>query len=1135
MSGIDDRAKWGAGFLILVFLLSSSWITISTIILSLVFILSCLVYFIVNEKPAKPPRRRVLKFCDASFKVQQGLGSNRSSELLFPENEPLSKEIELLLDNIVKNFIESWFHSISESDNFPNAVKSVLSDAIVRLSSALSDVDLCQLLILKILPLLTKHYTTFYISQETITSGLSMDKPEKDVDFAVAVEFNKQYRIHKALTLTLSQEKRSDDIQKYSRKMANDLLKILIDPKELKSPFVRPILREIVTCSVLQVLVEKISNPDFWNTKLIDICSQVLKERSQITELRAVLSKTIEHEDVNSISDEGVDKNLNIDVSAIYGVEEEYESFLKQLSSVTGVNQLTTMKVRLWIEALRMKKDIEEHDSPKIEKKYAGSKKRIYLALDLIDSKLSFLLPYNSDSIQSKNVLDQQLANFQKFIETITVQDILSSTLSSNYVMSFLESSSDKSGAIDLQLWLFIEHLRNPLEDILNDEIQVETSNDIKEDLKELYTKFLTTKSTLDHLMHLDPINVKTIKEFVESNDDLSECSKNIQNISALEARKSMLLLQKMALKSITDNWFPKFKSSELFFQMLSDFNFIKEHIDSIQSSKMPNDNVQADTVKLITHGDLGKALDDILNHDTDLKVDGTKEKVAHKKSFSNLFGNETESLFQDGLFGDTSINEDDHISETEGTSFDPYSVANSSQESLSGSNKMSSSTYNDSNIINYTNLKEEIGKLALSIESLNKQLQLVHHLILKAELTNNQSRLVLLRKSERTLRRELEYQELLKQQYMVHEDSNSLYGRAKISIKSYLTDISSEDGKETVYYLMTVQHIFNKQLVTWDVPRRFSEFYRLNTYLRKKYPFKMRYLQTSDGFPERVKISLKYHVSKTLLYEERRRRLEHYMQELLKIREICQDEQFRKYLTDVSNTFKIKENLSDSSEIKEDQRRSWVLMKADNSVGEVTNIPSDLLRDTSELEEELDFFEDERNFYSSAKSNSPGTLVKPICELFISFFALNQSNSGWLRGRAIIVVLQRLLGSTIEKYIKDLIQRIKSPEKLSFCISKLNSIIWVDGVFFKSSSVPQPAPRTEGEINRASIESQAMLEKFMVETCGKVVGTMYASNAGYRLHAMLQNEYLNASLILEILDVIFEEINKAQSKSANP
>ncbi|PAK79822.1 hypothetical protein B8W83_08920, partial [Leuconostoc mesenteroides] len=82
-----------------------------------------------------------------------GLGSNRSSELLFPENEPLSKEIELLLDNIVKNFIESWFHSISESDNFPNAVKSVLSDAIVRLSSALSDVDLCQLLILKILPL----------------------------------------------------------------------------------------------------------------------------------------------------------------------------------------------------------------------------------------------------------------------------------------------------------------------------------------------------------------------------------------------------------------------------------------------------------------------------------------------------------------------------------------------------------------------------------------------------------------------------------------------------------------------------------------------------------------------------------------------------------------------------------------------------------------------------------------------------------------------------------------------------------------------------------------------------------------------------------------------------------------------
>ncbi|CAH00251.1 Mdm1p [Kluyveromyces lactis] len=1105
-------------------------------VLSVASLLSIIwIYLALNEQPRVLPTKPTLRFTgDKPITKTSDDDNFAGQEALFPNNEALSKEIDILLNNIISNFILSWFGSISESDKFPNTVKSVLKEAIIRFSIALSDVDLCELMILRILPLLTKHYTTFYISQESITSSVAIDKPEQNVDLAVAVEFNKQYRIHKDLSLTLSQESLSEDVQNYSRKRAKELLSILVDPKELESPFVRTILREVVACSVLQPLVSRIATPDFWNTKLIDICSQVLKERSQVTELRAVLSKTIEADDENCLDNESLAKSGTIDVTNVHGTDDDYECFLKQLSCLTEVSQLNILKVKLWIDALQIRcvPNEGEVSSKSFQKKHALFNKRIELALNLIYSKLAYLSPNDPQSNQAHDNLEQQLQSFEKFVETVTVQDVLTNVSSLKFFSAFLEPQTDQSGIIALQLWSFIERKRNPLEDISNDEIQIDTSKNGNKHLRELEQQFFSSPISRAHIEELDSNSVKTIIDFLKERDDTPSVTES-QFDKSVEARRCMLLLQKSALKILAEKWYPIFKDSDNFYQMLADSDFIKAHNIATQASNTLNNDFPTDTVRVITHGNLGKALDDILNNNDVSTTDAISSLKTPKKSYSNIFGAREKSLFDDELFGDTSVQEDEETSELNSVSFYPYSIANSSLESLNGSSKQENGSYNDTSILNSLNLKEEIGNLVLSIDTLKKQLELLHHLILKAELTNNQTRLILLKKSERTLRRELEYKELLKQQHMVHENANILYGRAKLCIKSYLTDVSLEDGKETVYYLINVQHIFNNQLVTWDIPRRFSEFYRLNSYLKKKYPGVVSYLQNSNGFPERVKMSLKYHVSKTLLYEERRKRLEYYMQELLKIREVCQDEYFRKYLTDVSNTFKVKENLEEDVE---DKRRSMVLLKTDNTVGEVTNVSAGRFDDPKSFSDELDFFEDERNFHSGANgSNNTGTLVKPICELFISFFALNQSNTGWLRGRAIIVVLQRLLGSTIEKYIKDVIQRIRSPEKVTLLISKLNSILWVDDIFFKSSSIPQPSARTEGEIIRTSTESQAMLERFMVETCGKVVGTMYASNAGYRLHSMLQNEYLNVSLMLEIMDVMFDEIKRIQSKSPGP
>lgn len=65
-----------------------------------------------------------------------------------------------------------------------------------------------------------------------------------------------------------------------------------------------------------------------------------------------------------------------------------------------------------------------------------------------------------------------------------------------------------------------------------------------------------------------------------------------------------------------------------------------------------------------------------------------------------------------------------------------------------------------------------------------------------KAELTNNAAELRILRKSKASLQREIHRKELQRQQYIVQESDNSLYGRATVFIKSIMVG-NEEDGRE--------------------------------------------------------------------------------------------------------------------------------------------------------------------------------------------------------------------------------------------------------------------------------------------------------------------------------------------------
>lgn len=105
--------------------------------------------------------------------------------------------------------------------------------------------------------------------------------------------------------------------------------------------------------------------------------------------------------------------------------------------------------------------------------------------------------------------------------------------------------------------------------------------------------------------------------------------------------------------------------------------------------------------------------------------------------------------------------------------------------------------------------LAEAISTLSDNIERLAAQELIVDSLTNKATLTNNVAELRILRKSKTSLEREIRRKELQRQQYIVQESDNSLYGRATLSIKSVMV-ANSEDGEEyalceTLYNFVTL------------------------------------------------------------------------------------------------------------------------------------------------------------------------------------------------------------------------------------------------------------------------------------------------------------------------------------------
>ncbi|KAI1758344.1 PXA domain-containing protein [Xylaria castorea] len=405
--------------------------------------------------------------------------------------------------------------------------------------------------------------------------------------------------------------------------------------------------------------------------------------------------------------------------------------------------------------------------------------------------------------------------------------------------------------------------------------------------------------------------------------------------------------------------------------------------------------------------------------------------------------------------------------------------------------------------------LAEAITVLTNDIDRLVAQEAVLESLTNKAELTNNTAELRILRKSKASLQRELRRKELQRQQYVIQESDNSLYGRASIRIKAIQVG-REDDGKEFAVYVVEVQRNAGEKMpaATWIITRRYSEFHELHQKLRHRYPS----VRNLD-FPRR-RMVLKL---QSEFLRKRREALERYLQELLRLPDVCRSRDLRAFLS--QSVIHQGEDLM-SREDKKDMITRLYDSVADGmedilgnipvldqlslagqnliaaATSQMSTMPLSVNEDavtTAEAEAELNAFEN--------KELEP--FIKPICDIFLEIFGLNRGNN-WLRDRAVVVVLHQMLGGTIERKIRDNFKMLVQEDAVARYIGLLRDSMWPKGQLNRNR-----VPRTSSEKAKTRREASLMLATLIPDLAGNVVGRANAQAASRRIFAMLNNPRL--------------------------
>jgi len=149
----------------------------------------------------------------------------------------------------------------------------------------------------------------------------------------------------------------------------------------------------------------------------------------------------------------------------------------------------------------------------------------------------------------------------------------------------------------------------------------------------------------------------------------------------------------------------------------------------------------------------------------------------------------------------------------------------------------------------------------------------------------------------------------------------------------------------------------------------------------------------------------------------------------------------------------------------------------------------------------------------------SVSSFTAPICDLVLSVFELD-SKKNWLRRQAVVVILQQVLGGTIERKFRDNLATYLDDSHLWSYLKLIMHTMWPGG----QQRSPPPI-RTQEQKSKTCDDAQRKLSTLMPDLVANMIGRSNARRGAKRMFAVLQNRRLNQHVVYTVLDEIFEAL----------
>ncbi|WOG82368.1 hypothetical protein DCAR_0101532 [Daucus carota subsp. sativus] len=178
--------------------------------------------------------------------------------------------MEEFIDKLLQDFVvDLWYSEITPDKEAPELIRAVVMDVLADVSGRVKEINLVELLTRDVVDLVGDHIDLFRKNQTAIGIDIMQTLSSEERDERLKQQLRASKDLHPAL-------KSPDCEYKALQRLMGGVLAVALKPREAKSPLIRCIARELLTCLVMQPLLN-LASPKYIN-ELIEYIYLAIKD-----------------------------------------------------------------------------------------------------------------------------------------------------------------------------------------------------------------------------------------------------------------------------------------------------------------------------------------------------------------------------------------------------------------------------------------------------------------------------------------------------------------------------------------------------------------------------------------------------------------------------------------------------------------------------------------------------------------------------------------------------------------------------------------------------------------------------------------------------------------------------------------